>query len=149
MKLITVTLAIFLLAAAAQAQINCTLEECEQNFGHGDLRIQRDGRLYDCFTTIESRPEHEIHYQVLAFFVGIKVCEMAYSLTKHPDNPPALSVEDAEFLLAYRTPEIVWSKPSRNADNTEMIWTGSVNGQLHYVALFDGTQLLEITRLRF
>jgi hypothetical protein len=52
--------------------------------------------------------------------------------------------EDAKDLLKNSAPEVLWSEPSSNVDNTEMTWSGSVNGVAQYTAHLKGASLLEI-----
>ncbi len=69
------------------------------------------------------------------------------SLVYYTVNDPSadkMYTEDAKDLLKNSAPEVVWSDPSANAENTEMTWSGSINGVVQYSAHLKGTLSLEI-----
>jgi hypothetical protein len=99
---------------------------------------------YAFYPEIESRSSHKIHYAIVAFFIDGKVSTIHYWVDKSTDKTDEMYVEDAKYLLHYCTPEVVWSDPSHNAAQTEMTWSGSVNGVVTYTARLKGTYSLEI-----
>ena len=126
------------LANHAQAQIGRTLDECRQSYGYGETFLNKNVYIF-CGPKTDF---HGIRYFISAFFVDGKVSSIDYG----PNKPSTdkMHVEDAEYLLKSSAPEVVWSDPSTNAENTEMTWSGSINGVAQYSAHLKGTLSLEI-----
>jgi hypothetical protein len=126
------------LANRAQAQIGRTLDECRQSYGYGKIFLNEN-----IYTFCGPKTDFNgVRYFITAFFVEGKVSLIHYAV-----NQPSVDkmyTEDAKDLLKNSAPEVVWSEPSSNVDNTEMTWSGSINGVVQYSAHLEGTRLLKI-----
>ena len=135
----TVALAVFSLAVSGQAQIGRTLAECEQNYGYGKVFLNKDAYTF-CGPKTDSRSG--VRYFIFAIFVDGRVSQITY----YPNTPATdkMYTEEAGYWLKNNAPEIIWSEPAKNKEETEMAWTGSVNGELKYFARLQGTLSLKI-----
>jgi hypothetical protein len=138
MKISTVVLAVLSLAVSAQAQIGRTLDECRQSYGYGKIFLNEN-----IYTFCGPKTDfHGVRYFITAFFVEGKVSLIHYTVNN--SSADKMYTEDANYLLKNSAPEVVWSDPSANAENTELTWSGSINGVAQYTAHLKGTRSLEI-----
>jgi len=139
MKVITVVLSILSVATAAQAQIGRTLAECELRYGPGKVFLNKDAYR---FLGPKTDSQSGIRYFIFAIFVDGRVSYISY----YPNMPSVdrMDTGEAEYWLKNNGQEIVWGKPLTNKEETEMTWTGSLNGKVKYTARLKGTLSLEI-----
>jgi hypothetical protein len=138
MKIITIALGVLSLAVSAQAQIGCTLDECVQHYGYGQTFLNANFYTF-CGPKTDF---HGVCYFIAAAFVDGKVSWINYG----PNRPSTdkMFIEDAKYLLKNSALDVVWNYPSANAENTEIVWSGSINGVVQYFAHLKGTLSLEI-----
>jgi hypothetical protein len=119
-------------------KISRTLDECVQHYGYGKPFLSANFYTF-CGPKTDF---HGVRYFIAAAFVDGKVSWINYC----PNNTSTdkMDVEDAEYFLKNSAPEVVWNDPSANAENTEMTWSGSINGVVQYSAHLKGTRSLEI-----
>jgi hypothetical protein len=144
MKLVTVVLATLSLTVCAHTQIGRTLEQCIQRYGKAKpFSNDADNDLYNFSPVIEFSPSNKVTYFIAAYFTNDKVSRLVYLPDKPNDKDAKIFVEEAEYLLKYGTPEIVWGDSTHNEAKTQMYWTGR-DGEKTYTARLTGTAQLEI-----
>jgi hypothetical protein len=134
-------------ASHAQAQIGRTLDECTQSYGYGNPFLNPNiytfcGPKTDFPAPLLTNLDHKVRYFITAFFVEGKVSLIRYYVNDSRND--SMYDVDAKNLLKDSAPEVVWSDPSTNAEDTEIKWSGSVNGKAKYTARLKGTRSLEI-----
>jgi hypothetical protein len=123
--IVTAGMTVLSLAVSAQAQIGRTLDESKRSYGYGKIFLHENIYIF-CGPKTDF---HRVRYFITAFFVEGKVSLVYY--TVNDPSADKMYTEDAKDLLKNSAPEVVWSDPSANAENTEMTWSGSINGVVH------------------
>jgi hypothetical protein len=131
--IVTAGMTVLSLAVSAQAQIGRTLDESKRSYGYGKIFLHENIYIF-CGPKTDF---HRVRYFITAFFVEGKVSLVYY--TVNDPSADKMYTEDAKDLLKNSAPEVVWSDPSANAENTEMTWSGSINGVVQYSAHLKGT----------